>query len=59
MADAMKPAIRLTWREWQEGRAAKRRALAARGLAAPCRRTTAKPATLAAAKSMAPQGPKG
>ena len=56
MADGAKPVIRLTWREWQEGRAAKRRALAARGLAAPCRRTTAKPAALAAAKTITRQG---
>lgn len=40
--------IRLTWEEWRAGRAAKRAALAAKGLADPCRRTTARPEARAA-----------
>lgn len=50
MADAAKPVIRLTWEEWQASRDARRKALAERGLGAPCRRSTAKPETLAAAR---------
>ena len=34
--------IRLSWKEWQEGRQAKKAALAAKGLSAPSRRTTAR-----------------
>lgn len=41
-AGNMEP-VRISWKEWQEGRASRRNALAARGLASPCRRTTARP----------------
>jgi hypothetical protein len=34
--------IRLTWEDWQASRAIKKAALAAKGLSAPSRRTTAK-----------------
>ncbi len=47
-SEGRKP-IRLTWAEWQTQRAAKREALAQKGLSEPCRRSTAKPATMAAA----------
>jgi hypothetical protein len=49
MASEWKEPIRLTWAEWQRGRAAKREALAKKGLSEPCRRSTAKPAAKAAA----------
>ncbi|MBP5542959.1 MAG: hypothetical protein ILM98_02700 [Kiritimatiellae bacterium] len=49
MASEGKEPIRLTWAEWQRGRAAKREALAKKGLSEPCRRSTAKPAARAAA----------
>ena len=35
--------IRLSWGEWQSGRAAKRAALAAHGLSGESRRTSARP----------------
>lgn len=38
-----RPVIRMTWEEWQAGRAAKRDALRAKGLAGESRRTTARP----------------
>ena len=37
------PVIRLSWDEWQSGRAAKRAALAAHGLSGESRRTSARP----------------
>ena len=40
--------IRLSWKEWQEGRQAKKATLAAKGLSAPSRRTTARPEARAA-----------
>ena len=44
MADAAeRKVIRMTWDEWRASRAAKRAALAEKGLAAPSRRTTARP----------------
>ena len=46
-SEGRKP-IRLTWSEWQTQRAAKREALARKGLSEPCRRSTAKPAAMAA-----------
>ena len=42
--------VRISWKEWQDGRASRRNALAARGLAAPCRRTTARPEAVEALK---------
>ena len=56
MAEAAKAANRMTWREWQESRGAKRRMLEAKGLGAPCRRTTARPEALAAAMAFAVRG---
>lgn len=52
MAEAAKASTRITWREWLDGRDAKRKVLDAKGLGAPCRRTTARPETLATAKSI-------
>lgn len=46
--------VRLSWEEWQRGRAARREALAKKGLAAPCRRSTAKPNALAALAAFMP-----
>lgn len=43
-----KKAIRLSWEEWQSRRAARREALTRKGLSTACRRSTAKPKTLAA-----------
>ena len=40
--------IRLTWKEWQDGRQAKKAALVSKGLSAPSRRTTARPEARAA-----------
>ena len=59
MADVAKPVIRLTWKEWQASRGARRMALAARGLDAPCRRTTARPEALAAARRIDASKPNG
>ncbi len=43
MADSSeKEVIRITWDEWLASRAAKRAALAAKGLSAPSRRTTSR-----------------
>ena len=43
MADSSeKEVIRMTWDEWLASRAAKRAALAAKGLSAPSRRTTSR-----------------
>lgn len=43
MADlSEKEVIRITWDEWLASRAAKRAALAAKGLSAPSRRTTSR-----------------
>ena len=44
--------IRLTWSEWQTQRAAKREALARKGLSEPCRRSTAKPAAMEVALAL-------
>ena len=52
-SEGRKP-IRLTWAEWQTQRAAKREALARKGLSEPCRRSTAKPAAMAAPLARAP-----
>ena len=44
MADAAeRKVVRMTWDEWRASRAAKRAALAEKGLAEPSRRTTARP----------------
>ena len=49
MADpSERKVIRMTWYEWRASRAAKRAALAEKGLAAPSRRTTARPEARAA-----------
>lgn len=42
--------VRLSWKEWKAGRASRRNALAARGPAATCRRTTARPEAAEALK---------
>ena len=42
MPDATLRIIRLTWEDWQASRAIRKAALAAKGLSAPSRRTTAK-----------------
>ena len=52
MADAAeRKVIRLTWDEWRASRAPKRAALAEKGLAAPSRRTTARPEARAALRA--------
>ena len=52
MADPSKrKVIRMTWDEWRASRAAKRAALAEKGLAAPSRRTTARPEARAALRA--------
>lgn len=43
MAESTGRTIRLSWNEWQAGRAAKRAALAAHGLLGASRRSTARP----------------
>jgi len=43
---------RMTWDEWRASRAAKRTALAEKGLAAPSRRTTARPEARAALRAL-------
>ncbi len=48
MPDTTSRIIRLTWEDWQASRAIKKGALAAKGLSAPSRRTTAKPKARAA-----------
>ena len=48
MPDATLRIIRLTWEDWQASRAIRKAALAAKGLSAPSRRTTAKPEARAA-----------
>lgn len=53
MADAAeRKVIRMTWNEWRALRAAKRAALAKKGLAAPSRRTTARPEARAALRAL-------
>lgn len=42
MSEAASRVIRLSWEDWQASRAIKKAALAAKGLSAPSRRTTAK-----------------
>lgn len=42
MPDTTSRIIRLSWEDWQASRAIKKAALAAKGLSAPSRRTTAK-----------------
>ena len=44
--------IRMTWDEWRASRAAKRAALAEKGLSAPSRRTTARPEARAALRAL-------
>ena len=44
--------IRISWDEWRRSRAAKREALAKRGLSKSCRRTTAKPEAIAALNAL-------
>lgn len=46
--DTERRVVRMTWDEWRESRAAKRAALAAKGLSRPSRRTTARPEARAA-----------
>ena len=48
MAGDGKRVIRMSWDEWEKGRASRREALARMGLDVPCRRTTAKPRAVAA-----------
>ena len=48
---AERKVIRMTWDEWRASRAAKRAALAENGLAAPSRRTTARPEARAALRA--------
>ena len=53
MADSSeKEAIRITWDEWLASRAAKRAALAAKGLSAPSRRTPSRAAARRAAQEI-------
>jgi hypothetical protein len=53
MADAAeRKVIRMTWDEWRASRAAKRTALAEKGLAAPSRRTTSRTAARRAAQEI-------
>ena len=52
MASDGKAPIRLSWDEWKNGRAARRKALAGSGLPATCRRTTAKPRAIAALNAL-------
>ena len=53
MADSSeKEVIRITWDEWLASRAAKRSALAAKGLSAPSRRTTSRVAARRAAQEI-------
>ena len=53
MADAAeRKVIRMTWDEWRASRAAKRAALAEKGLSAPSRRTTARPEARAALRAL-------
>ena len=53
MADSSgKEVIRITWDEWLASRAAKRAALAAKGLSAPSRRTTSRAETRRAAREI-------
>ena len=47
-----KEVIRITWDEWLASRAAKRAALAAKGLSAPSRRTTSRTAARRAAQEI-------
>lgn len=44
--------VRMTWDEWRESRAAKRAALAAKGLSVPSRRTMARPEARAALRAL-------
>ena len=53
MADSSeKEVIGITWDEWLASRAAKRAALAAKGLSAPSRRTTSRAAARRAAQEI-------
>ena len=53
MADSSeKEVFRITWDEWLASRAAKRAALAAKGLSAPSRRTTSRTAARRAAQEI-------
>lgn len=53
MADSSeKEVIRITWDEWLASRAAKRAALAAKGLSVPSRRTTSRTAARRAAQEI-------
>ena len=53
MADSPeKEVIRITWDEWLASRAAKRAALAAKGLSAPSRRTTSRAEARRAAREI-------
>jgi len=47
-----KEVIRMTWDEWLASRAAKRAALAAKGLSAPSRRTTSRAEARRAAREI-------
>ena len=53
MADpSAKEVVRMTWDAWRAARAAKRAALAAKGLSAPSRRTTSRAAARRAAQEI-------